>query len=82
MSIQDKAFELEKCLVPVDLYCHAPIALQRVIEQEKGGGPIGLAYKDGMWYVLCSGQGPFVAEYQPGEDPYKVSTKEAQSSGV
>jgi len=69
MRDMSEAFELEQYLILPERYLEAPIEAQEMVLDSMGGGPVGIAHHPVRgWFVLMSGQGPFVA-WREGE-PY------------
>lgn len=58
--------DLEDHLIPPGewqaRYSEMPRECKEVVDGPRDGGPVGIGYKEGKgWFVLCSGQGPFLA---------------------
>lgn len=65
-----EAMEVERFLLPLERWTEAPREAQEVVFDSMGGGPVGIAkHPDKGWFVVMSGQGPFIA-WREGE-PYK-----------
>lgn len=62
LSTKVGVFQLERHLIDARQWSErVPEEVRLEAERGMDGGPIGIARFWGVWYVLCAGQGPFVA---------------------